>query len=38
MTVAGLAIAAAFFRALDPDVAIDVPVDDGARASRPAAC
>ncbi len=31
MAVAGLAIAAAFFRALDPDVEIDCPVRDGER-------
>ncbi len=29
IVVAGIEIAAAFFRAMDPDVAIDAPVDDG---------
>jgi nicotinate-nucleotide pyrophosphorylase (carboxylating) len=32
IAVAGLPIAAAFFRALDPDAVIELPVEDGARA------
>jgi nicotinate-nucleotide pyrophosphorylase (carboxylating) len=33
IVVAGLDVAAAFFRALDPDVAVDLPVADGERAA-----
>jgi nicotinate-nucleotide pyrophosphorylase (carboxylating) len=34
ISVAGLAIAEAFFRALDPDVEIVMPVEDGARVAK----
>ena len=34
VTVAGLPVAAAFFRHLDPDVAIEMLVEDGARVPK----